>query len=801
MNEVQMRRRTRVWAATALALLIAASATATASAAAPFSLHRWIGPNSSATAASLGTGSCDVNGDGLDDALVNTWFWDKPTPAGPINNVGGAFVVFGKRAIAGGDFVPPASSGAVRIDGPPIANSFAGFVVACIGDVNGDGFEEVAIDNFGEEKAYVVFGAAEFGPVDLGALGDRGFEVHGDPDQAFNVGTVLAPVGDLDDDGLDDYAVGGIVADTLGRNNNGRIWIVAGTENPGEVDLGDPAPGQVLMTIDGADSEDRLGQVAPAGDVNGDGTDDLVLGAFTATPWGPTVAVPGAAWVLWGGESGNVDLATVGDRGFAIFGPQRQRDRLGVSVAAAGDVDGDGLDDVLIGGDGVNNAATGQRPGSAWLIHGADSGQTVYTSADPAAPAAVYTCASDDGTGVCQPGETQPRGYWIQGADSDPGTASESTGFSLAGIGDVSGDGVPDFAVGAYGYDPVDPADATKTLSGAGAVWILHGRAGTATQDLATLTPAEGKRIDGLVAGDRFGRQVAALGDLDDNGVADFGIGADFAKRPLGAETPRTQAGEFTLVLVGPLNTEVTLVDEGPETLEEGETVDLSASVELLPEPGGPVEEGTVAFTRDGTPIAGCEAVPLAAGTGEAACPEAVLPEAGEVAVRAVYSGTESRRGASSDPVVHRVTAGPLPPGEDPPVGDPPGNPPTTLPGTRVPQPGEVFSALRGGAGLRVGANGRVNVAQVGCPAATPCALAASAGKLRIGKRGYGVRISAPATIAAGTVATVALQLSENARKALAKAASRRSVALTLVLSAGEAQVSSTLTLYLSVRK
>jgi hypothetical protein len=172
--------------------------------------------------------------------------------------------------------------------------------------------------------------------------------------------------------------------------------------------------------------------------------------------------------------------------------------------------------------------------------------------------------------------------------------------------------------------------------------------------------------------------------------------------------------------------------------------------------------------------------------------------------VQAVYSGTESRRAASSDPVVHQVTERPLPPDEEPPAEKPtPGDPPAPTGSPRVPEPGEVFSALRGGNGLRVGPGGRVDVAQVGCPTATPspCTLAVSAGKLWVGKRRYGVRISAPTEIAAGGVATVVLQLSKSGRKALGQASGRRPIDLTLVLGTGEAQVSSTLTLYLSVRK
>jgi Ca2+-binding RTX toxin-like protein len=607
----------------------------------PSAVVRWYGDSSSATGAALGQGPCDVNGDDYDDVVVGAWFWDKA----PNSNIGATYVLLGGPDVQGGDLNLPGDVGAVRIDGPNTANAFTGFGVACLGDTNGDGLDDLGISYYVAEKAYVVLGDEEFGSVDLTNLGEQGYELQGDETDTldYNVGFSLAAAGDVNDDGLGDIAIAGVVADTQSRTNNGRVWVVAGKEDVANVDLIEPDDGDVLVTIDGRGSEDRLGQIAPAGDVNGDGVDDFVLGAYTSTPWGSGVAVPGQAWVIWGDGPATVDLANVGSAGFTILGPQRQRDRLGISVSGAGDVNGDGKADVLLGGDGVYNAATGERPGSAWVVFGSDSTSPVYTAT--ATDPAVYTCAAETSPGVCD-GAPTARGYWIQGADSSAGTGSESTGYSLAGIGDVSGDEIPDFAIGAYGYDPTAGA-------GAGAVWVVYGKTSTSTQALASLTAEQGYRIDGLVGGDRFGRQVASLGDIDGNGVDDFAGGGDFSQRPLAPGTPRTQAGEVALALLGPLTTETTLdlSDDGP--LAIADDVDLTATVTRAvgAEAAG---AGTVTFLADGEEL--CTDVAVAAGS--ASCDDVTFDARGAVELTAEFTGDATLADSTSTAAELLVTEG-----------------------------------------------------------------------------------------------------------------------------------------------
>lgn len=470
MNRPLSRRLLPAVVASTTLITLGAGAQSAVAADDPASQIFWRGEASSATGSSMSSSPCDVDGDERDDIVVGSWFWDKA----PDSNVGGAYVLLGADDPQGGDLADPAGAGAVRIDGPRRSGAVTGFSTSCLGDIDGDGYDDIALSEYSGQRVHVVYGAASFTPVTLDSLGSRGFVVQA-PDGSGNFGYSVAAAGDVDGDGLDDFMVGEVAADTQERTNNGRVWVIRGRQGLSTVEVAEDSD-SVLGVIDGAASQERLGVMSRAGDVNGDDKDDIVVGSYVATPHGSASPAAGnAAVVLGGTDVGTVDLADLGERGFTITGPTRGRDRLGISVSGAGDVDGDGLDDVIVGADGVSNATTGPRSGGAAVVHGSESTGTV--AVDPTAPDAVTDA---DG----------PRGYWIDGvADGD------HAGYAVTGVGDVTDDGIPDQLVGAYGASPTVNGE---TLDGAGSAYLVPGQAGSGTVYLDSAPGVQ--RTDGQVA-------------------------------------------------------------------------------------------------------------------------------------------------------------------------------------------------------------------------------------------------------------------------------------------------------------
>jgi outer membrane protein OmpA-like peptidoglycan-associated protein len=248
------------------------------------------------------------------------------------------------------------------------------------------------------------------------------------------------------------------------------------------------------VRLDGAADGDLAGwSVAGAGDVNGDGRDDVLLGAPRASHNGQLGS--GSAYVVYGAASPvGVDVAALGARGFRIDGIADD-DWAGWSVAAAGDVNGDGRADVLVG---APYADDNTRPdsGSAYVVYGEQA-------ADPADVDLAALGA---------------RGLQIDGAAAD-----DWAGFSAAGVGDVNGDGHADVLLGAPYGDHHAGAES-------GSAYVLYGQqaADPADVDLAALG-ARGLRIDGAAADDVAGRSVAGAGDVNGDGQADVLLGALFA--------------------------------------------------------------------------------------------------------------------------------------------------------------------------------------------------------------------------------------------------------------------------------
>ena len=169
-------------------------------------------------------------------------------------------------------------------------------------------------------------------------------------------GRRVAAAGDVNGDGKDDVIVGASNADNNARTDSGSAYVIYGSGSPGDLDLSGLTQAQGFR-IDGAAADDRLGYSADgAGDVNGDGYDDVIVGAYNAD--NNSRADSGSAYVIYGAATQvNLNLSSLtSTRGFLIDGAAAD-DNAGLANAGAGDVNGDGKDDVIVGSWMANGGA------------------------------------------------------------------------------------------------------------------------------------------------------------------------------------------------------------------------------------------------------------------------------------------------------------------------------------------------------------------------------------------------------------------------------------------------------------
>jgi hypothetical protein len=459
----------------------------------------------------------DVNGDGFEDLLVGA----SSAILEEFSRAGKAHVLFGREDEfpATVDLATVDAAAGYKIEGFQETLRLGGSLKAG-GDINGDGVGDIFFGLSEIDALYVLFGQTSGNPptnVLANLDGSNGFKVFGDGDlflSSYN------RAGDFNGDGLDDFIIGHSAGTPGTEYRAGASYVIYGRSSgyPETLDLL-TLDGSNGFRVDGIDASDGAGRsVSSAGDINGDGYDDLLIGASGADPNGNSMA--GETYVVFGqsGMGATFDLSTLnGVNGFQINGIAYV-DQTGSNVNKAGDVNGDGFDDLIITANSVNTAA------------GADVGQSYIVYGHAGGFSAQLNLSSLNGF----------NGFYINGIEEFDGLGSGK------GAGDINGDGIDDLLLLASLADH-------DGLVNAGEGYVIYGnKNGFGTNfDLTTLDGSNGFMIRGRYSSE-FLRDVGVGGDINNDGFDDLLIGSD-REWPVIDGNLRPYAGETYVVYGAPV--------------------------------------------------------------------------------------------------------------------------------------------------------------------------------------------------------------------------------------------------------
>ena len=438
----------------------------------------------------------DFNGDTIDDFIVGGFAADPNN----INATGESYVVFGTNQGFPANFDLSTLNGTngFIIEGFE-AESFSGGAVSSAGDINGDGLKDLIIGAFASDsnslndsgRTYVVLGSNQpfstrFNLANLN--GNNGFVINSNQPLDYS-GLAVSSAGDFNNDGLDDLAVAAPAGiDTF----LGKVYLVYGrlngfppAFNPTDLQWDD---GIVINHNNGLAGT----TVSNAGDINGDQIDDLIIGAEQGSLEGNPKG--GETYVLFGKNGGyknGFSLSNLdGTNGFTIKG-----DGYSVSsVSGAGDINADGLEDIIIGvsqspGNNQTNA------GKAYVVFGTQAGFTQQLD--------LFTLNGNNG-------------FVINGVEPD-----ELLGGSVKGAGDINGDKIDDIIIGASGAT-------ANGIKSAGKTYVVFGsnKGFPASLNSSDLNGEKGFFLNGTAENELSGVAVSSAGDINKDSVNDILIGA-----------------------------------------------------------------------------------------------------------------------------------------------------------------------------------------------------------------------------------------------------------------------------------
>ena len=381
------------------------------------------------------------------------------------------------------------------------AGDYSGYAVASASDVNGDGFCDLLISApYNSEvgayagEVYLILGKVKGFQLDED-LGQASASFRGESTSDM-AGLSIGGGGDVNGDGFCDLVIGAPFHDGNGVDS-GAVYLVLGKSSGWALDVN---LSQADASFLGEDSDDYAGySVDIAGDVDRDGYDDIIIGAYNDEGGGGGA---GKVYLVFGRASGWSARMNLSSCAGSSFLGEAFGDGLGICVSKAGDVNWDGFGDVLISAPW--NSEAGISTGQVYIVMGASTGWTNNGS--------------------------------ISGADASffGEGAYEDFGMVVTGGGDVDGDGFADIAISA-------PSN-SESATGAGQVYLVLGRESPWEMDMS-ISGADASFL-GSAMGDGAGYAISIDGDLDGDGLDDIMIGA-----PSYDDGSSTDAGHSCVVL------------------------------------------------------------------------------------------------------------------------------------------------------------------------------------------------------------------------------------------------------------